>query len=297
MRVWLLVLAALLWLCAPAQAQTRTERVELDFWSPPLEVRFDPATSSGPRPTILLVHGWGMSAADYEWISKDLVRRGYAVASFNMWNPFLFGPDVWASEAKRAVDKLHAVAADPRSALHAELDMSRLGVIGHSLGGATAVKLAEIDRRVRAAVALAPGADLFTAGSLNAAADRAEAPLLVVTGELDFVTPTDRRLLHGWKDGKGDRLLVEVKGADHWSFTRWLGALWPFVPSNHHHETTARFFEAWFGKHLAGGGGSDHASSSTWPAPPTTTGSPVRSARRRTSRSAGSPATRRAGRA
>ncbi len=221
--------------------------MSLDFWQPALEVKF-PIDVEGPAPVVVLIHGWGMSSFDYEWIRDHLASRGYAVASFNMWNPLLLGPDTWAPEVKRAIDALEKANED--GDLAGKLDLARLGVIGHSLGGATTIKLADTDPRVKAAVALAPGADVFTHFSMKASAERTAAPLLVMTGDLDFITPTDRAILDGHEAGKGDRQLVEVKGADHWSFTRWM-SLWPFGSSlDQLHETAARFFTGWFDKHL-----------------------------------------------
>ncbi|HZU99755.1 MAG TPA: hypothetical protein VFF73_23790, partial [Planctomycetota bacterium] len=110
-----IVLATLLVLAPFARAQddpgekgpyaVERERISLDFWSPSMEVRV-PEGADGPRPVVLLVHGWGMMSSDYEWVADHLASRGFAVASFDMWNPLLLGPDLWASEAKRALDRL-----------------------------------------------------------------------------------------------------------------------------------------------------------------------------------------------
>ncbi|HZU96947.1 MAG TPA: hypothetical protein VFF73_09660, partial [Planctomycetota bacterium] len=112
--------------------------------------------------------------------------------------------------------------------------------------------LADIDPRVKSAVALAPGTDWFNWWSLQSSAERATAPLLVVTGEHDFVTPTDMKLLDSKPKDGASRLLVEITGGNHFDFGRLMLPFFWWSDRDAARTTSARYFTAWFEKHLAG---------------------------------------------
>src|SRR5262249_32243256 len=112
-----------------------------------------PEDARGPRPVVLLLHGWLGARTDYEPLARHLASRGFAVAIGG--HPTLgLDPKYWASWVKENIDGLEKLNADPASPIAGKLDLSRLGVGGHSLGGAAAVTLAATDPRVKAVVAL-----------------------------------------------------------------------------------------------------------------------------------------------
>lgn len=106
-----------------------------------------PAIADGPHPLVLLSHGSGGNADSLGWLSTGLVARGAIVLAVN--HP---GSTSGDSSPRRSVD-LEARAQDLSAALDAVLadpafapfiDADRIGAVGFSLGGATALGLAGV---------------------------------------------------------------------------------------------------------------------------------------------------------
>lgn len=118
------------------------------------------------RPLVVLSPGFGMSRLTLTALGEDLASRGYAVAAVDHTYeaPVEFPggriedcllcakPDAGSIIPNRAKDisfVLDRLTA-PGSGLR--VDRDRIGVAGHSIGGASAVEAARTDRRVKAAV-------------------------------------------------------------------------------------------------------------------------------------------------
>ncbi len=109
----------------------------LDLWLP--------ATRAGPRPTVLIVHGWGANASQYVWLAKHLATRGFAAAVYNAPLNVQFDVTHWVQDVESAIDALAAANGDAGCTFEGELDMNRFALIGHSYGGATSIGTAAID--------------------------------------------------------------------------------------------------------------------------------------------------------
>ena len=106
-----------------------------------------PAIAKGAHPLILLSHGSGGSADSLGWLTSGLVANGAMVLAVN--HP---GSTSGDSSPRRSAD-LEARANDLTAALDMILadsafapfiDQDRIGVVGFSLGGATALGLAGV---------------------------------------------------------------------------------------------------------------------------------------------------------
>jgi pimeloyl-ACP methyl ester carboxylesterase len=125
------------------------------------------------RPVLLFAPGLGWLASDYSVLLEDLASHGYVVvglASPGFADVVCYGDGREAvrtlgigekiaadqayvhADAAFVLGRVRALADDPGSFLYHEIDLGRIGALGHSLGGTTALMLAARDSVVRAAV-------------------------------------------------------------------------------------------------------------------------------------------------
>ena len=128
-------------------------------------------------PVVLFSPGWGASREDYTGLCADLASRGYVVVALShpyessvsvlangqvvgtSGNASLFGASMADMSAIRTADSSFVldqltdlVRIEPTSPLAGHLDLQHVGMIGHSLGGATAVQVISSDPRFQVGV-------------------------------------------------------------------------------------------------------------------------------------------------
>lgn len=215
-------------------------------------------------PGVLLLHGFPGAEKNAD-VARALLQRGLAVFTLHFRG-------AWGSEGEYA---FHNLIEDARAALdylagRDGVEPRRLGVLGYSMGGWTALQLASRERRLKAVAAVAPVgsdggraleesrdfikrscaalrvsdpealADDFFASvrprdPVEAARALGRRPLLLVHGDRDPLIP-----LHISKDilaaAQGPKRLVVFKGAEH-----------HFLPQR---ERLARLLAGWFKERL-----------------------------------------------
>ena len=137
-------------------------------------------------PVIIMQPGLGLVPADYTVFAENLASHGYVVVGINptYTSNLIVFPDgrvvwgseksslpdgvdaagidvfvsrvgeVWVNDAIFVMDTLQSLNVDSASIFYNKLDLTHMGLFGHSLGGATAAKVCKIDPRCIA------GADL-----------------------------------------------------------------------------------------------------------------------------------------
>ncbi len=226
-----------MWLLYPARAKERVEQ----FGMYSLSVALDAAVKGDRIPLVVISHGTGSTP----WVMRDLavhlVQHGFAVALIahpgnTRRDDGLAHTTVNLQNRPRHI-RVVIDAALNAAEIGARLVPDQAAVIGHSLGGYTALAAAggrpvtlphetpdgrsvpfpvEPDPRVRAVVLFAPAAPwLLAEGSLA----HVDAAVMMRTGEKDQHAPTsyDELLMHGFRDrGRIDYRMVPNAG--HFSF-------------------------------------------------------------------------------
>ncbi len=146
------------WLrCRPKR--TLPERTPADEGLPHEPVEFDSggATLRGwfvtprvtPAPTIVMPHSWSLNAAQMLPVARGLHEAGYAALVYDTRGHGASEGGSFITIRTFADDLSAAVGAAER---RRDVDAGRIGVVGHSMGGAGAIVAASEDPRIRALV-------------------------------------------------------------------------------------------------------------------------------------------------
>ncbi len=224
-----------------------------------------PSSVGAPFPVLVMEPGLGPIIPEYTTLAEDLASRGYVVIGLNPTysaaitvlngqviadSPRGTIPDdatperaqqlgdaliaIWAADDRFAIAQANRMNSDPGSPFAGRLDPHRVGLLGHSFGGAAAFEACHLDARCNAAADL----DGWLFGSvIHAGVDR---PLLYIASEAgnNADTPAaqnaDRELASIFATvPQGYR--VTIRGTRHFNFTdsaigfhpleHWMGVL------------------------------------------------------------------------
>ena len=148
-----------------------------------------PATSSGANtpmvappaggyPVVVFLHGWTQTGASYSKLGTYLSKKGY-VAVLNNTAQFSFSTQ--ADDGKAYFGALVTANAQAGNFLQGALDMSRVGLSGHSAGGGNTVTVLADNPGYRCGVLFAP---IDPGAATNS---QVEVPLAIIHGEGDLV--------------------------------------------------------------------------------------------------------------
>jgi dienelactone hydrolase len=203
-----------------------------------------PIAAGGPFPVVLLEHGSSVVPAIYTVLAEGLASSGFIVVATNhppdsLISVFPDGHELkftpyWPAEADRrtqgvAIGKFadEVLVADVRFVLdqlqemnshdhfwHAQLDLSKVGIVGHSMGGTTAALATKEEPRILAGVNL----DGSTYPGMNADIRPVPVhkPFLFLATE-EHASGEDRA--REYIGSESNTYYVVVTGADHMSFT------------------------------------------------------------------------------
>jgi len=203
-----------------------------------------PIATGGPFPVVLLEHGSSVVPAIYTVLAEGLASNGFIVVATNhppdsLISVFPDGHEVkftpyWPTEADRrtqgvAIGKFadQVLVVDVRFVLdqlpemnshdhfwHGQLDLSKIGIVGHSMGGTTAALATQEEPRILAGVNL----DGSTYPGMNADVRPipVHKPFLFLATEEHASGESRAREYVG---SKSNTYYVVVTGADHMSFS------------------------------------------------------------------------------
>jgi platelet-activating factor acetylhydrolase isoform II len=213
----------------------------------------DPDVSPEQRsyPVVILRAGGGALTTDFTTLAEDLASHGYFVAGFDApYRSFVVVlPDgrvvsrppsndpenlsadeanrlinkllpMWTGDTKFVVDRLEQLnAGDPSGKFAGRLDMQRLGMFGHSFGGATTLQFCHDDARCKA------GIDIDGAPYGSVVQDGLKQPFMFLLSDhsRDVGDPDGRQILGNIRSiydrlPRG-RVFSTIRGANHFSFS------------------------------------------------------------------------------
>jgi predicted dienelactone hydrolase len=195
-------------------------------------------------PVVLMRAGFAALVTNYTALAEDLASQGYVVVGFdaprrssvvvlpggtvierapeNDGDPVSAAQLVrdWSADMSLALDQLERLnTSDFPGRFAGRLDMRRVGVFGHSLGGATALQFCHDDSRCKAAV------DLDGAPFGSVIREGVRRPLLIVLAAHTFESEAENRpvldnlhAIYDREDGNR-RWWITIRGANHFEFS------------------------------------------------------------------------------
>ncbi|MFJ2931374.1 alpha/beta hydrolase family protein [Streptomyces sp. NPDC087219] len=241
--------------------------------------RTDARPAPGRRPLVLLSPGFSVSRWTLTHLAEDLASRGYVVASvdhaYESYGISLPGGRTLTCVACTALDEggVHGSvvtstrAADMRYVLdrltasrpvwkHADvIDTRRIGMAGHSIGGASAASAMVADRRIDAGINM----DGSFWEELPEEGLRGRPFMMLGTHDaMHLPGGTDTTWDRTWNGLDGWKRWVTVAGSEHFTFSdgpvisRHFGLPQPELPTDRAVAVTRTYVAAFFDQHLRG---------------------------------------------
>jgi predicted dienelactone hydrolase len=213
----------------------------------------DPDISSEQRsyPVVIMRAGGGALTTDYTTLAEDLASHGYIVVGFDapyrtfvvvhpdnrvVIRPSTNDPEnlqddqanrlinrllpMWTSDTTFVVSQLERLnSADPSAKFTGRLDMQRLGMFGHSFGGAQALQFCHDDPRCKA------GIDIDGAPFGSVVQEGLKQPFMFIFSDHSReLSDAASRQIHADFQSIYDRLpsgplLITIRRANHFSFS------------------------------------------------------------------------------
>jgi Platelet-activating factor acetylhydrolase, isoform II len=209
------------------------------------------STEQRSYPVVIMRAGGGALTTDFTTLAEDLASHGYIVVGFDapyrtfvvvlsgnrvVIRPPANDPEnlpadqanrlinrlllMWTSDTAFVVGQLEQLnAADPSGKFTGRLDMQRLGMFGHSFGGAQALQFCHDHPRCKA------GIDIDGAPYGNVVQEGLKQPFLFLLSDhsREMVDPASRQI-HAdiqsiYERLPSGRLFLTIRGANHFSFS------------------------------------------------------------------------------
>jgi dienelactone hydrolase len=198
----------------------------------------DAPVAEGAHPVVVFTHGYTGTFTDYTFLFEELASRGYVVASVDHTyeasavqfpdGRFVhsgfgshLGPKLLEDEASLAfalsvrledlkfvADELIRLNETFNGPFVDRLDMSRMAVAGHSMGGLAAALAVQHDLRFKAGVII----DVHDGYVPEAVVGTTRTPVFILASGRERWTENECRL---WNKLKGPRFAVNFEGAEH----------------------------------------------------------------------------------
>ena len=193
-----------------------------------------PRTEEGPFPVVFFSHGASAVRLQSTYLTIALASHGYVVVApdhdGNTLSDLLVEGDFDGAEAAayyvlRPDDIFfvmeHFRFIDSADELDGMFDYARVGVVGHSFGALTALRVAGLSDKlhpVHVAVAQAPPGPGVTWLGIGKPYEEVTVPIMIQAGGLDDTTPVDGAI-DFWDAGSSPKMELILETAGHFTFS------------------------------------------------------------------------------
>jgi alpha-beta hydrolase superfamily lysophospholipase len=173
--------------------------------------RHAPGNGRGGVPVVVMFNGTNAVKEELHWWGQALLEQGLAVLAFD-------GPGMGHTFHRLSMvaepRPVGAAILDEMEA-HPELDIGRVGMLGLSLGGYLAIRMAAHDPRIKAVAAVSPPYELGVYWNITLAGMRRELAALYEIDEREMGSQIERITLAGVIDTLRCPLMLAAGGHDH----------------------------------------------------------------------------------
>lgn len=167
---------------------------------------------NGKFPVICFGHGYQMSWDSYSYICDSIVPHGFIIIFPKTENNIFPSHIDFAKDIALLPEEMERLGNDSSSIFYNRVDSMNC-VMGHSMGGGSAILAARFSASIRTLAVLAP---LNTRPSSIDAASELEIPSLIFAGKNDYVTPPEEHQVPIFSGIKShSKVLITIKGGNH----------------------------------------------------------------------------------
>ena len=170
--------------------------------------------SSRPGPAVILVHMLNRSRKEWDAVAQRLASEGIGALAFDLrgHGESTAGPAPAAGQSEYASMVQDVRAARRYLAQRSDVQQSRVGVIGASIGANLAALAASADGTIASLALLSPSVD-YRGLRITEAVRKVKRPMLLVAGDDDPYASRSARELQ--KEGSGVREILILKQVGH----------------------------------------------------------------------------------
>ncbi|MEU9139380.1 dienelactone hydrolase family protein [Streptomyces sp. NPDC048404] len=169
-------------------------------------VYYPTSTSDGTFGAVVISPGYTAYQSSISWLGPRLASQGFVVFTIDT-NTTLDQPDSRGRQLLAALDYL-----TQSSSVRTRIDSSRLGVMGHSMGGGGTLEAAKSRPSLQAAIPL-------TGWNLDTTWPEIKTPTLIVGADGDTIAPvaTHSEPFYATLPSTLDKAYLELRGATHFT--------------------------------------------------------------------------------
>ena len=159
-------------------------------------------THDSKYPIVSWANGTGCPPSLYDGLLKEFAKAGFIVIASD---------ETMAADGTVQIAQIDFVIdenSNKSSALYKKVNTSKIGVIGHSQGGRSAVNAGAMDDRINCVISLA-------GSNYVEEAEKLSKPVLFMAGTKDKVVDADRWLVTAYNAVKGPAVYASLNGAIH----------------------------------------------------------------------------------